>query len=226
MVMATLLEYVGTDLIDPCALGLIAQRLIGTRIYDRELTRDHLDTLVLPALDCLGALIAQYGDGFFVSGIECRVRFPGVPAAAGTVDAWSCAMTPTYCTSTGNSGPALACERCTRMTSARWSTRSSCSTPRRRRQQPQLVHPPQAGGRHHPAARRRAAEVTPRSPAKRSRRLSRMCMPQWLPPSIRSLAPPGRALPLRAAQSCLPALDRAPARPLGAEAGRQAGRPG
>jgi hypothetical protein len=53
-VMATLLEYVGTDLIDPRALGLIAQRLIGTRIYDRELTRDHLDTLV-PALDCLSA---------------------------------------------------------------------------------------------------------------------------------------------------------------------------
>ena len=65
---------------------MIALQLLGTHFEDRVLTQDHLDNLILPALDNLLDLIAQYGGNFKVLGIEQRVRFPGVPGGFGTVD--------------------------------------------------------------------------------------------------------------------------------------------
>ena len=63
-----------------------AQALIGQRVYDREVTREHLDGMILPALEHLAELEAYGGGGFTVIGVERRVTFPGIPGAFGTVD--------------------------------------------------------------------------------------------------------------------------------------------
>ncbi len=60
--------------------------LIGAHFHDRDLTREHIDTMIAPALQALDDLEEEYSGGFEVHGIEQSVRFPGVPGAFGTVD--------------------------------------------------------------------------------------------------------------------------------------------
>ena len=62
-----------------------AHKLIGTHVYDREVTPQHLGELIYPAITQLQLLEAHYGDGFKVVAVEAKVRFPGVPAF-GTAD--------------------------------------------------------------------------------------------------------------------------------------------
>ena len=62
------------------------QYWLGRKFYDRELTQEHLDTMILPALDCLEDLEDHYGGRFRVAAVEMRVRFPGIPGAYGTSD--------------------------------------------------------------------------------------------------------------------------------------------
>jgi len=59
---------------------------LGSKFIDRDLTQDHIDTLIQPALQGLAELEAAYGGGFDVLGVETRVEFPGVPSAFGTTD--------------------------------------------------------------------------------------------------------------------------------------------
>jgi hypothetical protein len=59
---------------------------LGKIFHDRQLLRDHLDTMVLPALEQLDTLESIHDGYFKVVGVEARVRFPGVPGAFGTVD--------------------------------------------------------------------------------------------------------------------------------------------
>jgi hypothetical protein len=63
-----------------------AEALIGQRVYDREVTREHLDGMILPALEQLDTLESIHGGWFKIVGVERRVTFPGVPGAFGTVD--------------------------------------------------------------------------------------------------------------------------------------------
>jgi hypothetical protein len=60
--------------------------MVGQRFYDRELTRGHIDDMILPALEQLDTLESIHDGYFTVVGVEQRVRFPGVPGAFGTVD--------------------------------------------------------------------------------------------------------------------------------------------
>jgi len=62
-----------------------AEKLLGTKVYDREVTEKHLDELIHPAIDRLIELENRYHGGFKVAAVEARVRFPGVPAF-GTAD--------------------------------------------------------------------------------------------------------------------------------------------
>ena len=71
---------------DPLGSIAIAQDMLGATAYDRELTHEHLDTMVLPALDALDELEDAYGGGFRVAEVEMRVKFPGVSGAFGTCD--------------------------------------------------------------------------------------------------------------------------------------------
>ena len=66
---------------------------LGSEFADRELTQDHIDTLIQPALDLLDQLENRCGYGvvdgsghFRVLGVEQRVKFPGIPGAFGTCD--------------------------------------------------------------------------------------------------------------------------------------------
>jgi hypothetical protein len=63
-----------------------ARRLPGKTFYDRQITEGHLDTMILPALDALAKLEAEYGGGFRVVAVEQHVTFPGIPGAHGTCD--------------------------------------------------------------------------------------------------------------------------------------------
>ena len=67
-------------------LAVACGDMIGQHFYDRELTLDHLETMIYPALDALAELEAAYGGGFSVLGVETRVQFPNVPSAFGTTD--------------------------------------------------------------------------------------------------------------------------------------------
>jgi CRISPR/Cas system-associated exonuclease Cas4 (RecB family) len=62
-----------------------ATGLLGTHVYDREVTQKHLDELIYPAIEQLQNLERTYGGGFKVVAVEAKVRFPGVPAF-GTAD--------------------------------------------------------------------------------------------------------------------------------------------
>jgi hypothetical protein len=59
---------------------------LGETFVDRVLTREHVDTMIQPALDALDELEELYGGGFHVAGIEERVKFPRIPGAFGTCD--------------------------------------------------------------------------------------------------------------------------------------------
>jgi hypothetical protein len=63
-----------------------ARRIVGTKFYDRVLTQEHVDTMIIPALDALEDLESLNGGGFSVVAIEQHVTFPGVPGAHGTCD--------------------------------------------------------------------------------------------------------------------------------------------
>ena len=63
-----------------------AQDCLDYPVTDRRLTQEHLDTMILPALEQLAELEKIYGGGFWVSGVEQRVAFPGIPGAFGTCD--------------------------------------------------------------------------------------------------------------------------------------------
>jgi hypothetical protein len=71
---------------DSLDLYAAAQRIIGTKFYDRILTQEHVDTMIVPALDALADMEKQYGGGFKVVGVEQHVTFPGVAGAHGTCD--------------------------------------------------------------------------------------------------------------------------------------------
>lgn len=62
------------------------RKLIGHKFHDRDLTAEHCDTMVQPALEALEELEREYGGGFNVVGIEQVVKFPGLPSAFGTMD--------------------------------------------------------------------------------------------------------------------------------------------
>jgi hypothetical protein len=74
-----------------------ADKLIGEVFDDIELTANHVETMILPALDQLEELMTQYASpgAFTVQGVERRVRFPGVPGAYGTCDLILCSNTDT-----------------------------------------------------------------------------------------------------------------------------------
>jgi hypothetical protein len=59
---------------------------LGMLLHDRELTQEHLDTMIYPALAQLDTLESIHDGWFKVADVEARVRFPGVPGAFGTVD--------------------------------------------------------------------------------------------------------------------------------------------
>jgi hypothetical protein len=61
---------------------------VGIQFHDRQLTHDHLDSMIYPALEHLDTLEQEFdtGGAFEVVGVEQRVTFPGVPGAFGTVD--------------------------------------------------------------------------------------------------------------------------------------------
>ena len=61
-------------------------QLIGETFHDRVVTREHVDTMLQPAIDALFELEAIHRGGFDVLAIEHRVKFPRVPGAFGTVD--------------------------------------------------------------------------------------------------------------------------------------------
>ena len=63
-----------------------ARNLKGIRFHDRDVTQEHIDTMIEPAIRALHELEAAYGGGFEVLAIEKRVAFPGVPGAFGTID--------------------------------------------------------------------------------------------------------------------------------------------
>ena len=83
-VMAYLMRYRIDD--NRLASSEIAHSLLGQTFHDRQLTREHLDTMILPALDALDELERAYGGDFEVLAVERRVKFPGIPGAFGTVD--------------------------------------------------------------------------------------------------------------------------------------------
>ncbi|HWN85878.1 MAG TPA: DUF2800 domain-containing protein, partial [Vicinamibacterales bacterium] len=61
---------------------------LGKMFYDRQLLREHLDSMIRPALEQLAQLEEDHAeaDPFEVVGVEQRVVFPGIPGAFGTVD--------------------------------------------------------------------------------------------------------------------------------------------
>ncbi len=63
---------------------------VGMQFHDRQLTHEHLDTMIYPALEHLQTLEQEFefgiGGAFEVVGVEQRVTFPGIPGAFGTVD--------------------------------------------------------------------------------------------------------------------------------------------
>ena len=67
-------------------IALDLDDLVGTPFHDRILTREHVDTMIVPALDALDELEQHYGGDFSIHAIERSVRFPGVPGAFGTID--------------------------------------------------------------------------------------------------------------------------------------------
>jgi hypothetical protein len=56
------------------------------RLLYRELTQEHINTMISPALDALLELEKHYGGGFKVLAVERSVDFPGIPGAHGTCD--------------------------------------------------------------------------------------------------------------------------------------------
>jgi hypothetical protein len=83
-VMTALMTYRLSD--NRLSLSEIAHNALGQTFHDRKLTQEHLDTMILPALDRLDELETLYGGGFEVVGVERRVKFPGIPGAFGTTD--------------------------------------------------------------------------------------------------------------------------------------------
>lgn len=63
-----------------------AASFLGHYFHDRDLTQDHLDTMIYPALDHLRELEEIYGGDFEVVAVEKSVSFPGIPGAFGTCD--------------------------------------------------------------------------------------------------------------------------------------------
>src|SRR6478609_4612584 len=63
------------------SLHVAAGDLVGEVFHDRELTPEHLDTMIYPALEALEQLEAAYGGKFNVLAVEQRVQFPDVPGA-------------------------------------------------------------------------------------------------------------------------------------------------
>ena len=61
-------------------------RLRGITCGDRVITQDHLDSMIIPAIDCLLALCRHYGGDYHVFGVEQPVVFPKIPGAFGTCD--------------------------------------------------------------------------------------------------------------------------------------------
>jgi hypothetical protein len=71
----------------------MARTLVGMEFHDRTLTKDHLDSMILPALDAFWSLLEAYDIDINARNwpdetvaIERRVAFPGIPGAFGTCD--------------------------------------------------------------------------------------------------------------------------------------------
>jgi hypothetical protein len=67
-------------------LYTMASTFVGKHFYDRDFTREYLETAIEPALDSLAELERKYGGGFKVVGVELECHFPGIPGAFGTSD--------------------------------------------------------------------------------------------------------------------------------------------
>jgi len=63
-----------------------ARELIGDHFYDRELTKQHIEDSIIPAIESLYQLMNEYGGGFRAVANELKVKFPNVPGAFGTTD--------------------------------------------------------------------------------------------------------------------------------------------
>lgn len=82
-VMAELMEFRAGN---KCFMHEEVRKRIGRVFHDRELTQEHVDTMILPALEALGDLEAAYGGIFKVVAVEKSVKFPGIPGSFGTCD--------------------------------------------------------------------------------------------------------------------------------------------
>jgi hypothetical protein len=74
----------------PAELPGIARSWVTNTFHDRKLDYDHVDAMIVPALEHLAALEAAYGGGFRVVGVEERVKFPRLAGAFGTIDLVLC----------------------------------------------------------------------------------------------------------------------------------------
>lgn len=83
-VMAQLMERRQAD--ESLPLITAVTGWVGDEFYDRKLTSNHLESMIVPALYALAELERFYGGGFSVAAVERSVAFPGVPGAFGTVD--------------------------------------------------------------------------------------------------------------------------------------------
>lgn len=83
----TAMHAVMEHLFQPGNEDITPESLIGKRFHDRDLTFEHVETMINPALDALDELCEAYGGGFEVYGSpETEVHFPGIPGAFGTID--------------------------------------------------------------------------------------------------------------------------------------------
>ncbi len=84
----TAMHEVMEFLFSPEGDGVDPRELIGRKFYDRELTLEHVETMIDPALDEIENLCAAYPDGgeYCVLGTEAEVTFPGIPGAFGSLD--------------------------------------------------------------------------------------------------------------------------------------------
>ena len=146
--------------IAPEQLPGVARSWVTREFYDRKLTYEHCDSMIIPALAHLEELESQYGGPFQVVGIEARVAFPGLPGAFGTVDL--ILQSPNYVLHVDwkfGSGVGVAAVYQRRRGRNRQSAADVLPDRRAQDLPDALRRTPRHGGGDHPAARRRAAHL-------------------------------------------------------------------
>src|SRR4029079_6811777 len=66
--------------------GLCSLTAHPRQFDDVTITAEDIAEAIVPPLDALDQLMLEHGGGFKIVAIEAHVRFPGLPAAFGTVD--------------------------------------------------------------------------------------------------------------------------------------------